>query len=872
MSLFISSITGRILDDGSTPAETIELQGVTAGQVATILTQYTPLGTTTANTANIGANAAALAALQTQVAALPAPPDLTPYALAAALAADLAAAEGSIAANQSSLTALSASLTTGLASKANQSALDALQLEVAAKSTPASVDTKLQAFSNTAAMNSAIASANNATLASVASNYALRTVTDQLALDLAAKQSGLDVDTKIANALLDRPSSTDLTAAVNLKTTPADVDQKVATALLPYTDTTGVNSLLAVRDAQITAADAAIAALQAAGYQTAPQVASAIATALLPHPTQAILDAALALRDARLDGHDSEILALQSAGPFASSSDLTAAETSLQSAIDAILAQLAALTTGGGTNLINAQAWLGETTWDWLVGTNTIRNLHATAPLSVSLQNDNWTLSLACDSYSIAQADAAIAAAITAALMPYEMAAQRDAAITAALAAFSTIAEVNGLIAAALADYSTTAGVNSLIATALTDYSTTTQVNAAIATAVGCIDLSNYYERTETYSQAEVNSVVSGAIDALNITQFRTESQVSTAISDALVPYYTASEADAAIASNSFNAADYFTRTQSDSRFFPNNANPGNAEVFTLVRDSVSIPRQIRGILPRAPLAWSYLFSGTITELRCDAYSKAEANERYLSSTGYTTTLDGRYLVTNANAGSSEVFTVIRDASTVPRQLRGILPRAPLGWSHILSGTVTELTCDAWTKAEADGRFYIRSLADSTFAPFSTETGLQNLNLQVIDHETRLSSLEASGGVTGAVHGSGTALTLRAGSTNVRIEAQDTTTLANFGLVENFLGGAPRLRVDEELFIDDVSGTAAGLKTNAVSARPGDNLLTISGGVNGVSVIGAGLAVAGIARATAQVTTPVLATDAGQIYLSLARE
>ena len=43
--------------------------------------------------------------------------------------------------------------------------------------------------------------------------------------------------------------------------------------------------------------------------------------------------------------------------------------------------------------------------------------------------------------------------------------------------------------------------------------------------------------------------------------------------------------------------------------------------------------------------------------------------------------------------------------------------------------------------------------------------------------------------------------------------------------------------MDEEIFIDDVSGTAAELKTNAVSARPGDNLLTISGGVNGVSVI-----------------------------------
>ena len=179
------------------------------------------------------------------------------------------------------------------------------------------------------------------------------------------------------------------------------------------------------------------------------------------------------------------------------------------------------------------------------------------------------------------------------------------------------------------------------------------------------------YEKAETYTQAEVNSVVSGAIDALNITQYRTDSQVSTAISDALVPYYTAAQVDAEIAANGFNAADYFTRTQSDGRYFPNNANPGNAEVFTLVRNSVSIPRQIRGILP---------FSGTITELRCDAYSKAEADGRDLSSTGYTGTLDGRdLLVTNANAGSSEVFTVTQDAGAVPRQLRGILPRAPLG-------------------------------------------------------------------------------------------------------------------------------------------------------------------------------------------------
>ena len=186
--------------------------------------------------------------------------------------------------------------------------------------------------------------------------------------------------------------------------------------------------MLAVRDGRLDGAEASISSLQAAGSQTAAQVASAIASALLPYVQQTGLDAALALRDARLDGHDTDILALQTAGPFATSSDLTAAETSLQSAIDAVLA---ALTTGGGSNLINAQAWSGEITWDLLLGTNTVRNLHFNAPLSMSLQNEGFTLSLACDSYSIAQADSAIAAA----LVPYETAAQRDAAIAAALTA-----------------------------------------------------------------------------------------------------------------------------------------------------------------------------------------------------------------------------------------------------------------------------------------------------------------------------------------------------------------------------------------------------------------------------------------------------
>ena len=290
MSLFPSTLTGRVLDDGVTEPPVIELQGISAGQLATVLTQYTPLETSTQHTADIGSNAAAIAALQGQVAALPAAPDLTPYALAS----DLAAAEGLIAANASGLTAVNTSLTLGLAAKASQSALDALQVDVDGKSTPASVDLKLSNHPTTAAMNSSIASANNATLASVATTYALKSVVDQLALDVAARQTAGDVAQAIATALLPLVSTSDLTAAVNLRTTPADVSQLIATALLPFVQ-------------------------------------------------QAAVDAALALRDARLDGHDTEILALQNAGPFATAGDLNTLQLTLQSAIDGILAEISTL-------------------------------------------------------------------------------------------------------------------------------------------------------------------------------------------------------------------------------------------------------------------------------------------------------------------------------------------------------------------------------------------------------------------------------------------------------------------------------------------------------------------------------------------------
>ena len=150
-----------------------------------------------------------------------------------------------MAAHGSSIAALQSSLTTGLSNKADQSAFDVLEGVVATKSTPDSVDLKLSNYSTTAAMNGSIASANNATLATVAANYGLKTVVDQHSLDIAARITPLEVDTKVANALLGAVTAAALASELasrdasisGLQASKADASALTAYALQSAVDT-----------------------------------------------------------------------------------------------------------------------------------------------------------------------------------------------------------------------------------------------------------------------------------------------------------------------------------------------------------------------------------------------------------------------------------------------------------------------------------------------------------------------------------------------------------------------------------------------------------------------------------------------------------
>ena len=321
------------------------------------------------------------------------------------------------------------------------------------------------------------------------------------------------------------------------------------------------------------------------------------------------------------------------------------------------------------------------------------------------------------------------------------------------------------------------------------------------------------YEKAETYTQAEVNGVVSGAIDALNITQYRTDSQVSQAISDALVPYYTSTEVDSAIASNSVDLSDYYTRSQSDSRYFLQNASN-----VSLVRDNVT-PPQVRGLVPRSPLGSNVLFSGTVLELTCDAYQIG--SRRSL-----------RPVQQPCKLGQPLFPSERQQRQHFPRgHHHAHAPNDPRACRALILGNAgtLELNCDCYNKSESDGRYYTRGQADAAFAPFSTETGLQNLNLQVIDIDSRVTTLEGSplpaDISVNSVSATGDWLTLVEGS-GTRIQDHANNTLFSMTTAEAFFG--VRSRVDWRLTIDTPSASDEGLYTAAVRARVGNALLTLT--------------------------------------------
>ena len=322
---------------------------VTAGQLALALTPYAQVTDLAVNTAASGNNAAAIQSLDDRVTAeLASKLDssaLAPAIAPLATAAALATTDGQVAAHGSSVAALQSSLTTGLSNKADQSAFDALEGVVATKSTPEGVDLKLSNYSTTAAMNGSIL-ANNATLATVAANYGLKTVVDQHSLDIAARITPLEVDTKVANALLGAVTAAALAS-------------------------------------ELASQDASISGLQASKADASALAAYALQSAVDTSSVGRCHRGSPGRRPPRQGGRKRAGLPALHGGRVGHAAGgrhqdskcglLSASKTTLQSALDAILAELAALQLSGSGGVVNAPAWAGFTTWELVRGSNVVR-------------------------------------------------------------------------------------------------------------------------------------------------------------------------------------------------------------------------------------------------------------------------------------------------------------------------------------------------------------------------------------------------------------------------------------------------------------------------------------------------------------------
>ena len=254
------------------------------------------------------------------------------------------------------------------------------------------------------------------------------------------------------------------------------MDSKIATALLDAVTTAALDAaLLGKADAS------ALASLLSAvdGLDTPLEVDTKIANALLGLASEAFV-AALASRDASitaLQGAKADATLLAS---YATNAALSASETTLQSALDAILAELAALQLSGSGGVVNAPAWAGFTTWELVRGSNVVRNLHFVAPLSAALANGDDTLSITADCYSTAGTDAAIAAA----LLAYYTSSQVDTLLGDYRAGTAQDAETTSAITAALLAYYTSAQVDALLGDYRTASAQDAQTQAAIAGAL----------------------------------------------------------------------------------------------------------------------------------------------------------------------------------------------------------------------------------------------------------------------------------------------------------------------------------------------------------------------------------------------------
>ena len=178
----------------------------------------------------------------------------------------------------------------------------------------------------------------------------------------------------------------------------------------------------------------------------------------------------------------------------------------------------------------------GFTTWELLRGSNVVRNLHLEAPLSAALANGDDTLSITADCYSVAAADAALAAA----LLAYYTSSQVDTLLADYRTGTAQETETTSAITAALLAYYTAAQVDALLGDYRTASAQDTQTQAAITGALLAY-------RTGPDQDVFTTNQITSALVAYRSAADQ-DTATASSIAAALLSYYTITQVDGLLA------------------------------------------------------------------------------------------------------------------------------------------------------------------------------------------------------------------------------------------------------------------------------------------------------------------------------------
>ena len=251
---------------------------------------------------------------------------------------------------------------------------------------------------------------------------------------------------------------------------------------------------------------------------------------------------------------------------------------------------------------------------------------------------------------------------------------------------------------------------------------------------------SDSYARGETYTQLETGAAITAAIDALNLSQYRTEAQVLALIAGELVPYWdqtevssyvagelanyqTSSQVSSAISSalSSYDDSsqvdnkiitallDFYTRAETDQAIADAvTAGTDLSNYYTISETQSYVANELLAYYPRTEL--DSQLTATFTQYWTSGRTQTEIDDA-IAGAGFLdeTAGDARYLVRPPGAASGSIHQIVQN-QFFPPIIKNLLLQPPLAGASILgNGSTLQITCDCYSKSESDSRYLTTS-------------------------------------------------------------------------------------------------------------------------------------------------------------------